>query len=252
MIKIFFILAVFIGSAGGLAVVSSTRSKNLQAPPGFALVELFTSEGCSSCPPADEALVQLEKKFGSSLFVVGFHVDYWDRLGWKDPFSDKSYSLRQQNYGSFFGLESIYTPQAVVNGRVQMVGSDQGRLVQVIGDELKKNNTNSLRLDASGQTAGQVQVSFKTNPTSGDQLVLALVQLSAEDHVTSGENKGRLLRHINIVRSFTTISPATGQGKVLVGVPPGLSLQGCHLIGWMQNRTTWKVSAACEVSIHQP
>src|SRR5882757_10188754 len=92
---------------------------------GFAVVELFTSEGCSSCPSADAlvAAVQKENK-DQPVYILAFHVDYWDRLGWKDAFSDAAYSDRQRAYASWLRLSSIYTPQVVVNGRKEFVGSD--------------------------------------------------------------------------------------------------------------------------------
>src|SRR5580692_11082645 len=98
---------------------------------GFVLVELFTSEGCSSCPPADEAVGRL-KGWKKNVYVLSFHVDYWNYLGWKDVFSNAAYSTRQQNYGDLFHLNSIYTPQIVVNGKAQFIGSDETALRSTI------------------------------------------------------------------------------------------------------------------------
>src|ERR1700730_2635559 len=104
---------------------------------GFAMVELFTSEGCSSCPPADEAVGRLNG-WKNNVYVLSFHVDYWNYLGWKDIFSDPSYSKRQQDYGSVFHLSSIYTPQIIINGKVQFAGSDESRLRKEIEESLKQ------------------------------------------------------------------------------------------------------------------
>src|SRR4051812_5679316 len=90
--------------------------KHPQSKSGFAVVELFTSEGCSSCPPADEAVANLLASYSANVYVLGFHVDYWNNLGWKDAYSSAGYSQRQQKYGSILHLSSIYTPQAIVNG----------------------------------------------------------------------------------------------------------------------------------------
>src|SRR5476651_2422634 len=95
----------------------------------FAVVELFTSEGCSSCPPADEAIAKLQKESnGKPVYILAFHVDYWNRLGWKDVFSNADYSERQNEYAKYLRLESVYTPQVVVNGKKEFVGSEESTL----------------------------------------------------------------------------------------------------------------------------
>ncbi|MEO7532910.1 MAG: DUF1223 domain-containing protein, partial [Ferruginibacter sp.] len=108
------------------------------APQGFAVVELFTSEGCSSCPPADAAMSVIANKYKEQVFVLGFHVDYWNRLGWKDEFSSSDYSKRQRNYATAFSLEGVYTPQVVVNGKSQFVGSDKSKIEKVIQSQLNE------------------------------------------------------------------------------------------------------------------
>ena len=105
---------------------------------GFALIELFTSEGCSSCPAADKAVEELAKQYPSTVYVLAFHVDYWNRLGWTDEFSQPEYTARQSEYAAKFNLESIYTPQVVVNGRQEFVGSDKAKLQQVTATEAGK------------------------------------------------------------------------------------------------------------------
>src|ERR1700739_857201 len=96
---------------------------------GFAVVELFTSEGCSSCPPADQLVARIQQEDQDQpVYILAFHVDYWDRQGWKDGFSDSRYTQRQRRYATWLNLESIYTPQIVVNGRKEFVGSQEGTL----------------------------------------------------------------------------------------------------------------------------
>ena len=97
----------------------------LNTKPTPTVVELFTSEGCSSCPPADKLLTSAQSNFGNEIIVLSYHVDYWDRLGWKDPFSKAIFSERQRMYSQKLNLSSVYTPQAIVNGQVQFVGSDK-------------------------------------------------------------------------------------------------------------------------------
>jgi hypothetical protein len=104
---------------------------------GAVLIELFTSEGCSSCPPADRLLEKLAAENNDKVYVLSFHVDYWNYIGWKDPFSQARFSQRQRNYARQFSLESIYTPQMVVNGVAEFVGSDEQKLRAAIA----KNST---------------------------------------------------------------------------------------------------------------
>ena len=105
---------------------------------GFALVELYTSEGCSSCPPADELAAALPKSYPSGVYLLSFHVDYWDRLGWKDPFSNAEYTRRQKEYNTALVpmLNSIFTPQVIINGKMELVGSDEPRIRAAIDSEL--------------------------------------------------------------------------------------------------------------------
>src|SRR5258708_1319851 len=103
---------------------SSGNAKTKSAAQGFAVVELFTSEGCSSCPPADAIAAKLAKDYAGQVYVLGFHVDYWDHLGWKYAYSNPEWSNRQKAYATILKLESIYTPQVVVNGKKELVRSD--------------------------------------------------------------------------------------------------------------------------------
>jgi len=146
---------------------------------GFAVIELFTSEGCSSCPPADEALAQINAEFGTNVFALSFHVDYWDYLGWKDEFSNPMYSQRQQQYASVFKLESIYTPQVIVNGQKEFVGSDKTLLNKTITESLKATQNKEINIKASSDEHKNVIVNYET--TADDKMVLniAFVQLHA-------------------------------------------------------------------------
>src|SRR5450631_4033183 len=109
----FISLVVFMIVSFGFSRPLKTTLKSTTAKKGFAVVELFTSEGCSSCPPADEAVAELAKDYTSNVYVLGFHVDYWNYLGWKDEFCAADYSNRQQEYAAVLNLSSIYTPQVI-------------------------------------------------------------------------------------------------------------------------------------------
>ncbi|MBW8688257.1 DUF1223 domain-containing protein [Chitinophaga rhizophila] len=105
-------------------------------------MELFTSEGCSGCPQADELIGRIEKESENRrLYVMAYHVDYWDGQGWKDRFSDHAFSLRQQMYAAGMGLSGVYTPQLIINGTSQYIGSDEHAVVGEIACALKRNVT---------------------------------------------------------------------------------------------------------------
>src|ERR1700761_8258700 len=109
------------------------------AEKGFAVIELFTSEGCSSCPPADALVARVQKESnGKPVYILAFHVDYWNRLGWKDVFSSAEYSERQSEYAKYLKLESVYTPQVIVNGKKEFVGSEESTLQNSVSAALQK------------------------------------------------------------------------------------------------------------------
>src|SRR5258706_5818556 len=113
---------------------------------GLAVVELFTSEGCSSCTPADEAMIKLAKEFPEHVYFLAYHVDYWDYIGWKDQFSNADYTKRQDKYAEVFKLNSIYTPQVVINGEKELVGSRESQIRTDIQQELKKEGASVIGL----------------------------------------------------------------------------------------------------------
>jgi hypothetical protein len=245
---LFLVAGMLAQSANCGDTVANQPFKN-SPPSGFALLELFTSEGCSSCPPADEEMIRLGKEFGDHLYVVGFHVDYWDKLGWKDAFSDPSYSQRQRGYASFFGLEGVYTPQVVINGNIQMVGSDDVRIRQGVQGAFQTPVVHALDCSVSHTPDGTVSISFRIKEATDRTLNLALVQLFAASRVESGENHGKLLHHRNIVRAFQTIDPKALEGNAKFQIPGGLTAADCHLIGWIQDRNSHRVLDAFEAPI---
>jgi hypothetical protein len=166
------------------------------------LVELFTSEGCSSCPPADRALAFLQKEQPNSqaeIITLGFHVDYWNNLGWKDEFSSDLFTQRQQFYARKFSLNSVYTPQMVIDGKFEAVGSNLGKIQQAIStaaSEVKAkidvtNQNHVLRIDIS-------QIPIREDAT----VYLAIAENNLTSNVKRGENAGNQLGHISVVREL--------------------------------------------------
>jgi hypothetical protein len=160
------------------------------------LVELFTSEGCSSCPPADLHLARLD----SQVVVLGEHVDYWDHQGWKDKFSSPALTERQDVYAKAFGLDSPYTPQMVVDGVAQFTGGDTRRAAMEIDKAADRAKAN-IFLQRYG---GGVRVDIEEAPREAD-IWMALADDNDSSTVTGGENKGRKLKHVAVVRSLRKI-----------------------------------------------
>lgn len=187
-----------------------------------AVLELFTSEGCSSCPPADRLLPQLAQ-LDSNVFPLSFHVDYWNRLGWTDPFSNEDYTERQRNYVQQLHLESAYTPQLVVNGEYEMVGSDRNEAVSAIHKALQEKAP--VQLTVADVNLNNDQLGFTVH-TAGDiantNIVAALVQRSATMDVKAGENRGAQLSHTNVVRTMLMKKVAANDSFQL-SVPAGLT-----------------------------
>ena len=175
------------------------------------LAELFTSEGCSSCPPADALLARLEKEQpvpGIETIVLSQHVDYWDQLGWRDPFSNALFTRRQGNYARTIGAAGNYTPQMVVDGKVEFVGSDTRRALSAIAEAGKLAKT-PLKLTSVNRQPGSwtVHIDIDAVPEASEVLV-ALVEPHAMSQVARGENGGRELHHAAVVRTLFSAGAA--------------------------------------------
>lgn len=182
-----------------------------QKPAGSAVarkavvVELFTSEGCSSCPPADELLGQLGKDSANGVAVIplGFHVDYWNFQGWTDRFSSVAYSRRQEKYAEEFRISGPYTPQMVVDGSTEFVGSDGSRARQAIGRAAAVPAAANIDLSIAGPD--KLQVSVQDSSSRSGDVLLAITEDNLSSTVKAGENDGRVLRHSAVVRDLRVI-----------------------------------------------
>jgi hypothetical protein len=186
------------------------------------LVELYTSEGCSDCPPADALLEKLDRSqpvSGAELIVLSEHVDYWDGIGWRDPYSSHVYTERQYAYAGEFGLQSVYTPQMVVDGRFQLVGSDEGNAISAIEratkDEKIPITVSLIRLEANGVAILHVSTVQSAAPIPAKSLdvLIAAADESDESYVKHGENAGRTLKHVAVLRSLTRVGTVGESGE---------------------------------------
>lgn len=217
---------------GGIA--EARADEPAAAARGVAVVELFTSEGCSSCPPADTVLARLANPDGG-VYALAFHVDYWDDLGWRDPFASPEFTDRQKAYARTLGGQGLYTPQMIVNGTEQFTGSDGARANESIARALARPATVSLSVAARGTASGAVVIDCKAQNAPADAVVdIAVVERATSSDVRAGENAGRVLRHANVVREFAVAPIGAGAASVIVHVPASLRRGGGEVIAYVQ------------------
>ncbi|MBS7254012.1 DUF1223 domain-containing protein [Flavobacterium branchiicola] len=218
---------------------------------GFAVVELFTSEGCSSCPPADELIAQLKNDTsGKQVYLLVYHVDYWDRMGWKDKFSNPAFTARQQQYKEWLNLQTIYTPQFVVNGTSEFPGSNENELYNLVSDGLQTMFTSALEIKAEVKQQS-INVSYKTNYLAKDtKLIVALIQKNAISQVERGENKGRKLQHVQIVNDITRFALDKKENNLSISKPENFNASGYELIAFTQNELTGAITSASKTNFN--
>lgn len=172
-----------------------------EKPASPVLVELFTSEGCSSCPPADRLLSRLQAD--GRIVALAFHVDYWDSLGWKDPFGSAAFTGRQRDHAARLPRGGLYTPQMVVDGGSAFVGSDEEAARRALEESARRPKP-ALRLDLSGEV-----LSVSSGPPAEPAVAwLALTEDGLQSRVLRGENGGRTLRHDGVVRELRRLGAA--------------------------------------------
>lgn len=227
-----------------------TKAQNtITSGDGFAVLELFTSEGCSSCPPADELLARIQKETSNSpVYILAFHVDYWNRLGWKDGFSKPEFSKRQYQYSRQLNAQ-VYTPQLIVNGKAEFVGSDEPAITSAIKDALGDKTATVLTLKAE-QNGNQVHISYQIDGSApADRLILAIVQKQAMSKVTGGENGGRTLSHVQIVRDIYNMNITARHGHQQITVPEAFNVNDWEIIGLLQDEQTGAIQGATRVRL---
>ena len=236
--------------------VSSSPAEDARTP-SVAIVELFTSEGCSSCPPADELLRKVNlKQAPSGQLIVGIseHVTYWNHLGWKDPFSADTFTNRQYRYSQRLSPEGPYTPQMVVNGRSQFVGSSGSALADALRADASQDHAD-LRLLSSAVSPDGIDLDFALKGRPGKDLdVIAVVTDDSDrSHVLRGENSGELLQHAFVARSLNRVASVSGDTRKNVHIAwTGSAFQagsGHHVILFAQEPQQGAIVGAVAASI---
>ena len=243
----------FLLTAGALMPASDSRSSSNARTP--VLVELFTSEGCSSCPPADSLLQKLDQQpiAGEEMIVLSEHVDYWNHIGWKDPYSARFYSDRQGTYARRLG-DDVYTPQMVVDGTSHFVGSDATLANQAfakaltrpkVAVRLSQVSLGSATVLLAHLEIGELEESFGLREAD---VYVAIALNHAESQVSGGENSGRRLSHTAVVKSIVKVG-RLGKGQTLtqdvqLKVEPGTDARNLRLIAFVQEPGQGRVIGA--------
>ena len=238
----------------------SSQSRESPSKPGI-LVELFTSEGCSSCPPADEVLRQLDAQAGktsSQLVVLSEHVDYWDRTGWRDRFSSHEYTERQQEYTQRLHVPEPYTPEMVVDGRSEFTGNNTDRLQAALRDAAAHRKA-SLQISAQEINPTQLMVDLTVGSLPGGSkradLYLALADNQDQTQVKGGENSGRSLQHVAVLRSLQKVGKIEsegGQKQVKFRLPKSDSPGNFRLVAFVQESDNGPVLGAAVKLLGEP
>ncbi len=241
--------------AGVLAVGTAHAAGQCSARSGEragALLELYTSEGCSSCPPADRWFGSLAAGSDpATLGLLAFHVDYWDQLGWKDGFAQAAFSRRQSQRVHAAGSSTVYTPQLMASTRTMLRWNAPGDVTQLLAEQSAEPARYRLGLQATPSPTGwrvELGAALRGAPVPGAPMAwLALAQDGLSSAVTRGENAGARLSHARVVRGLWGPWPIAGAGlhrDLLLRPPAGAPATGYHLVAFVQdpgNGRTWQV-----------
>lgn len=251
-------------ACGATQTATATKAGDASVPdadPSSArqpvLVELFTSEGCSDCPPADALLARLSStQFvpGAEAIVLSEHVTYWNYLGWSDPFSLEEMSQRQSQYAMRFGLDSVYTPQAVVDGASQVLGSDSAALSHAVAGATQKQKP-ALRIEGAHWDGRAIGFAVKTPEGVHGVLTVALAEDATQSSVGRGENAGRALHHVAVVRAMKSMGRNKVEEEPLVLEVGGLKSpigHAFHLVVFLTDEPEGRVLSVAEVPITRP
>ena len=256
--------ALTVGPAAAAVAGASAEPAAAAAPAAstggaaFAVVELFTSQGCNSCPRAEQSLARLGAQTGGlPVFPVEWHVDYWDYLGWPDPYAIPEAARRQRSYAAALGSR-VYTPQLVVNGREVVRPAQDYSLVHaaaiaaVGAGPAPDAAAPTLLLSPPVHDAGGVRVDYEVRAAPpGSVLTVVAVETGLENFVPRGENRGRTLRHHNVARGFATVAlgaAAAHSGQVRIDLPEGVARAASAIIGYVQQRSDLQIVAAAQAA----
>lgn len=213
------------------------------------VLELFTSQGCSSCPSADLLLQKVKQKYADDVFALSYHVDYWNYIGWKDPFSKAEYAAKQREYNIKFRNRSNYTPQLVVNGKEHFVGSSSSKMYDRIQTYQGKKSKNAIRLSGVGVDTKKVSFTYDVQGSLQNKMLRTLLVIDERSTpVRRGENKNRTLQNSNIVVAEKSFLLEASSGAMKIAIPDTVSdADQLNLIVLVEN-TDYDITAAAKQS----
>jgi hypothetical protein len=269
-LAVFAVAAVSLSGPRAKKTEPEKKAVEANAAPAAArravVVELFTSEGCSSCPPADALLARLDRTQpveGAEIIPLALHVDYWNHLGWADPFSSRQFSERQGEYAAAFGKEDVYTPQMVVDGVKEFNGSNSSLAQEAIGNAAREPKGEVLLTRTPSQAEGFVRITAQIDkfpkPTDGEaaDVFLAVTESGLASDVARGENSGRRLSHVGVVRSLKALGglpEAPGdsfKAETEVPVEKTWRRENLRAVVFAQERRTRRVLAAASLKLFE-
>ena len=231
-----------------LLIVACALAATCWAQNTPVVVELFTSEGCSSCPPADALLGYLDRAQpvpGARIIVLGEHVDYWDHQGWRDPHSSPAFTARQQSYTARFGRDP-YTPQMVVDGRTEFVGNDRSAAIAAIRAAAREPRL-AVRIAMDGANARIEADALPAGKVRKAELVVARALESGASDVLRGENHGRTLHHVAIVTELNRVAKLDqSEGAAVAVAAPA---PGTRLVAFIQEPGTGRILGAAAIAV---
>ena len=244
-----FSLAIVISVFCTGSISAKNDTNKVQISNNCVVLELFTSQGCSSCPPADRLLSSYANR--EDIAALSFHVDYWNRLGWKDPFSNHIFSERQSKYASSFGKSGVYTPQIIINGEKEMVGSDENKISGTIKQFQKQQSTSQIIINEIKTHDKQVWVTYSVKGKLKNNVVnIALVQNKVTTSVKAGENDGVTITNYNVVRNFKTITTFSEEKNTdSADLVSGIDKKDFTVILFLQDASSGKIYAAVKSPI---
>jgi hypothetical protein len=241
-----------------------TENRTLPGVP--VIVELFTSEGCSSCPPADALLAKLEEQqpvANAQVIALEEHVDYWNNLGWTDPFSAKEWTARQEEYAASLGSQNVYTPQMVINGQSELVGSREQQARQAIEETASRARADVSLAARQSENKGRAQFTVSVGRLVGNkagdapEIWLAITEARLHSSVTRGENAGEDLHHASVVRALHKMGVAdpskeiSFSGDLSVPLDSAWTRQNLRAVAFVQEKKSRQILGAAAVRVEK-
>lgn len=238
-------IAILVVSLGMNRTDGGNMTETAEQPKRAVLVELFTSQGCSSCPPADHLLSQLGREAG--VIPLAYHVDYWNYIGWTDPFSSPEWSKRQRAYAAAMRSDQVYTPQVVIDGRIHVVGSDERKVRKAIAEAMARPSNGQIQLVSVNwlETAAEIEIRAKNSAPGAAEVIVEVTEGGLTTKVDRGENAGRGLANDHVVRklirAFLLEPGAEKITRVTIPIDPRSKRDRLRAVAFLQDRKSLEV-----------